>query len=237
MNQNIRIVAPGKNGALLDETGYPLVPPHGWSFLPAGDAGITRKVTAKGNYWRVQEQRGRKIMVKGIWAPTSIIISAKEQTELQRNSESHQKQLVQARLRREKKQTAYEEEFYRAVRSFLRFHNNHHIIEHTLALLVTSHAIPVGSGTVARTQTIPIGERAAKAVVAWLRHKTTGYDNMTIAHVKGERRKVRRQLAQSSLSLLAQYRCAEPVSPTCPIYRALKPQIIATQSSGSSNIS
>ena len=55
------------NGTLIGEKGEKLTPPDGWAFLPAGDAGITRKVTAKGIFWRVQAQMGRRIISKGIW--------------------------------------------------------------------------------------------------------------------------------------------------------------------------
>lgn len=54
------------------------------------------------------------------------------------------------------------------------------------------HAVPVGSGTVARTQLIPLEQRAEAAVIAWMRHQTTAYDRMSIARIKGERREVRR---------------------------------------------
>ena len=221
MTQNIRIVAPGPNGTIKDEYGQTLRPPVGWVFLPAGDAGVTRKVTAKGKYWRVQEKRGRKTFTKGVWAPANTIEEAKQQTELQRSSESHQKQLAQARLRREKQQTAYEQEFLLAVRGFLKFHENHQAIEQELALRVTQHAIPVGSGTVARTTMIPISERASKAVIAWMRHQTTAYDNLKIPNIKGERRKIRRMLAEASITLLDQYRSGAPISPSCPILKAL----------------
>lgn len=221
MTQNIRIVAPGVNGTIKDEYGITLKPPVGWAFLPAGDAGVTRKVTARGQYWRVQEKRGRKTFTKGVWAPTNTIEEAQQQTELQRSSESHQKQLAQARLRREKQQTAYEQEFMMAVRTFLNFHKNHQAIELELAQRVTQHAIPVGSGTVARTTMIPISERAAKAVIAWMRHQTTAYDNLRIPNIKGERRKIRRMLAEASISLLNQYRSGAPISPSCPILKAI----------------
>lgn len=53
---------------------------------------------------------------------------------------------------------------------------------------MTAHATPVGSGTVARTSRIPIERRAEAAVIAWLRHQTTAYDDMKIPRVKGRRR-------------------------------------------------
>jgi len=50
-------------------------------------------------------------------------------------------------------------------------------------MAVSQHATPVGSGTVARTERIPIQQRAESAVIAWMRHQTTAYDNMKIARV------------------------------------------------------
>src|SRR5690606_14306898 len=75
-----------------------------------------------------------------------------------------------------------------------------------LAVLITEHATPVGSGTVARTERIPIERRAEAAFIAWLRHQTTAYDDMRIERVKGRRREVRRELAEVSRALLALHR-------------------------------
>jgi hypothetical protein len=81
----------------------------------------------------------------------------------------------------------------------------------------------VGSGTVARTTMIPLEERAAKAVIAWMRHRTTAYDSMPIARIKGERRQVRRMLAQRSVELLRAYREGEEIGLDCPLQKALSP--------------
>jgi hypothetical protein len=87
---------------------------------------------------------------------------------------------------------------------------------------VTDHATPVGSGTVARTKRIRVERRAEAAVIAWLRHQTTGYDGMVIPRVKGKRREVRRLLARRSQELLGRYRRGEPASEGCPLRKALK---------------
>jgi hypothetical protein len=79
----------------------------------------------------------------------------------------------------------------------------------------------VGSGTVARTRRIPVERRAEAAVIAWMRHQTTGYDGMVIPRVKGKRREVRRMLARRSQELLNGYRRGEPVLEGCPLHRAL----------------
>lgn len=217
MNLNIRIVSPGKNGQLFGEKGELLNPPDGWIFLPAGDAGVTRKVTAQGEYWRVQFKKGRKTISTGVWAPALIVAKAKSEVADLRQTESYQKKLLSDRNRRERKQSEYELEFCSEVERFLNFHPKYKVIEKQLAVLVTQHAIPVGSGTVARTQMIPIEERAAKAVIAWLRHQTTSYDRMHIARIKGERRSVRRNLAEQSLALLSQYREGKTLRVDCPL--------------------
>jgi ribose/xylose/arabinose/galactoside ABC-type transport system permease subunit len=90
-----------------------------------------------------------------------------------------------------------------------------------LAQWVADHATPVGSGTVARTKRIPVEQRAEAAVIAWMRHQTTGYDSMVIPRVKGKRREVRRMLAQRSKELLARYRKGETIDANCPLALAL----------------
>ena len=90
-----------------------------------------------------------------------------------------------------------------------------------LARAVTDHATPVGSGTVARTRRIPVERRAEAAVIAWLRHQTTGYEGMVIARVRGKRREVRRMLVRRSQELLARSRRGEPVPGGCPLRKAL----------------
>ncbi len=221
VESNIRIVKPGVNGKLTGANGETLVPPTDWRFLPAGDAGITRKVTSKGLYWKVEAKKGRRTISLGIWAPETTILQAQQDVQQIRSTESYQKKQTYATDRREKKQGQYEVEFCQAVESFLDFHNNYKELEKKLAGIVTAHAIPVGSGTVARTQLIPLEERASHAVIAWMRHQTTAYDNLKIARVKGERRAVRRSLAQQSVALLASYREGSNIPANCPLQKAL----------------
>ncbi len=92
-----------------------------------------------------------------------------------------------------------------------------------LADAVTVHAVPVGSGTVARTERIPVERRAEAAVIAWMRHQTTAYDRMSIARIRGERREVRRRLAERSREVLSQYRSGGEVDLSqCPLAKALQ---------------
>ena len=222
MNGQLRIVTLAANGNLLDEKGQLVTPPLGWIFLPAGDAGVTRQVSATGIFWRVQVKMGRRIISKGLWAPKDIIEQAQLEMKHLRETETYHKKAEASKLRREKIQTAYVDDFCKQVRCFLNFHPCYAEQEAKIARLVTQHATPVGSGTVARTSTIPVEERAAKAVIAWMRHKTTAYDQMPIARIKGERRRVRNILAQRSVQLLESYRKGNPISPECPLMDVLE---------------
>lgn len=222
MKNDKHIVIPDKDGNLIASNGDFFVPPKHWSFLPAGDAGITRKITARGIYMRVQVKKGRRFIAKGIWAPSNIITESKKEVETNRSTDEYKNNLEKSRERRAKKQIEYEMEFCKEVERYLNFHSNYKHLEKKMAKLVTCHAIPVGSGTVARTQMIPVEERAARAVIAWMRHKTTAYDNLKIARIKGERRAVRRNLAQQSTQILQDYRMGETASEDCPLKNALK---------------
>jgi len=223
MTQEIRIMHAGANGTLINEHGEKETPPSDWVFLAAGDAAITRKVTAAGEFWRVQAQMGRRTISKGLWAPTATIAQARVEVEALRATDSYKKKLASDRNRRAQKQTEYEQEFALTVRAFLGFAPRYEAEERAMAEAVTVHAIPVGSGTVARTTMIPIEERAAKAVIAWMRHQTTAYDSMKIARVKGERREVRRMLARRSVELLLTYREGREPVPDCPLRKVLRP--------------
>lgn len=221
MNEAIKTVSPYKPGTVRDASGAILTIPDSWMFLKAGDPGVTRKVTAAGSYWRVQIRKGRRDISLGVWAPKETIENAKIETEKVRSTDSYKKSIASAKIRRDKKQDAYAEQFYFEVRLFLSFAECYKEYEEAMARAITAHAIPVGSGTVARTETIPVEERAAKAVIAWMRHQTTGYDTMKIPRIKGKRREVRCILAEVSMELLSSYRRGDPVSPACPLRHAI----------------
>ncbi|MBX9681387.1 MAG: DUF2293 domain-containing protein [Gemmataceae bacterium] len=200
--------------------GQTLTPPLGWILLPPGDAALTRRVKAAGEFWLVQEKKGRKLFSHGVWAPAATIERVKQELAAERATEGFAKRKAADADRRVRKQVDYVENFTSAVRSFLGFHATHADLADRLAIAVSEHATPVGSGTVARTQRIPIEQRAEAAVIAWMRHQTTAYDSMVIARIKGKRREVRRMLAQRSKELLSRYRRGEPAAEDCPLRRA-----------------
>jgi hypothetical protein len=217
------IVTPGPTPtSVIHQDGKVAEVPQGWELLAPGDAMLTRRVKKAGECWVVQEKRGRKIFSRGIWASSSIIATIRETVYASRSSASYEKRKVADAKRREVKQSQYEVEFESAVLQFLNFHPVYRDLAASMARKVTQHAVPVGSGTVARTQQIPIADRAEAAVIAWMRHQTTAYDSMSIARVKGERRQVRRQLARQSHQLLESYRLGIPTKQDCLLKSAIE---------------
>ena len=202
--------------------GSVLAVPDGWSLLPPGDAGLTRRVKAAGDHFALQEKVGRRTFSRGVWSPAETINRIRAELEAERSTEGYAKKQSAASRRREQVQAEYVEDFHGAVVAFLGFHADHAELANRLARTVADHATPVGSGTVARTERIPIEQRAEAAVIAWMRHRTTGYDGMTIPRVKGKRREVRRMLARRSQELLQRYRRGEMAGDECPLKRALE---------------
>jgi hypothetical protein len=214
--------APGPDSnTVLAADGKALPVPSGWILLPPGDAALTRRVKAAGEHWVVQEKRGRKVFSQGVWAARATVERIRAELEIERSTDGFAKKKEAGARRREKTQAIYVEDFRGAVVTFLAFHPSHADLADRLAKAVTDHATPVGSGTVARTKRIPVEKRAEAAVIAWMRHQTTGYDSLVIPRVRGKRREVRRMLAQRSKELLSRYRRSQAVGDDCPLKKAL----------------
>lgn len=181
----------------------------------------TRRVKAAGDHWVVAEKKGRKVFSRGVWAPVATIDRIRADLEAERSTEGFAKKKEADARRRDKAQTEYVEDFFGAVVSFLGFHEIYADLAQRMARAVTDHATPVGSGTVARTKRIPVEQRAEAAVIAWMRHQTTGYDGLAIPRIKGKRREVRRMLARRAHALLDGYRRGAPVPEGCPLKKAV----------------
>tara|TARA_B110000908_G_scaffold164815_1_gene213355 strand:- start:631 stop:1308 length:678 start_codon:yes stop_codon:yes gene_type:complete len=207
---------------LKDKTGSFFSVPAGWENLPAGDASVTRKMKSLGPTWTVQEKKGRKAFSHGVWAAKEQIEEAKILVEAQRADPKHQKKLAQLKVRREEKETVFGENFQQEIIEFLNFDQKHHLLVEQLSKLVKEHAVPVGSGTVARSSSVTLDDKAALAVMAWMRHQTSTYDSTSVARIKGARRELRQQIARQSERILAKYRSGEDVDfGGCPLYKAL----------------
>jgi hypothetical protein len=226
MPEQTRIVGPGPSDrTVCTADGQVLTAPDDWELLPPGDAALTRRVKAAGPSWTVQQKKGRKTFSLGVWAPADRIAALRLELESERGTDAYAKRRASSTARRQRAQSAYVEDFQGAVLAFLNFSAIHAELARRLANAVTEHATPVGSGTVARTRRIALEQRAESAVIAWLRHHTTAYDNMKIPLIKGKRREVRRMLAEQSRRLLQVYRSGQSVDPlNCPLTRALDGQ-------------
>lgn len=201
-----------------------LAVPADWDLLPPGDAALSRRIKEDGPTWTMIELKGNKRFSRGIWAPAARIAALKAERASEVLDPAYQRKLNAGRMRRAEEQIAYVEEFSLSVLAFLNFHPSLQTDAGLMARLISDHATPVGSGTVARTERIPVEERAEAATIAWMRHQTTGYDNMVIPREKGRRREVRRMLAQRSIQLLSRYRNGHGIDPaTCPLAKALAP--------------
>lgn len=212
-----------KPGHVLTREGAVVAVPAGWALLPPGDAALSRRIKADGPSWTVIEVKGNKRFSRGIWAPAERIEALRAALVGERAEPAYARKLEAGRQRRAVEQAEYTEDFRGAVLAFLAFAPCYVDHAELLADLITKHAVPVGSGTVARTERIPLEERAEAATIAWLRHQTTAYDEMTIARVKGRRREVRRELAERSRALLSLYRRGAPVDVArCPLQAALR---------------
>ncbi len=220
MPTETREVRPGpRPGTVQDAKGAVLPVPSGWVLLPPGDPGLTRRVKLAGPVWTMSEKKGRKVFSLGLYAPGDRVERIRAELAAERDTPAYARKMEAARARREVAQGAYVEEFRSAVRAFLAFPPAHGELAEGLAAAIAAHATPVGSGTVARTQRIPIERRAEAATIAWMRHATTGYDDMKIARVKGKRREVRRELAERSRALLGRYRRGEAIAPESCLLR------------------
>jgi hypothetical protein len=223
MPTRTRDVSPGsQERQVKTPEGELLQVPAGWSLLAPGDPALSRRVKTEGPCWCVKEKRGRKVFSRGIWAPRERIERIRAELAVEREKPDYQRKLDAGRQRRAKAEQLYAGDFEASVLHFLNFDPRHLALARRMARAVTAHAVPVGSGTVARTQRIPIERRAEAAAIAWMRHQTTGYDDMQVPRVKGMRREIRRMLAQRSRELLRVYREGRPVSEaSCPLLKAL----------------
>jgi len=222
MSDSIEVRPFRKPRHVLSLEGRVLAVPDDWALLEPGDAALSRRIKADGPSWTVVEPKGNKRFSRGIWAPAERIQALRDELAVERQDPSYSKKLEAGRRRRQAEQAEYEVDFKVAVLEFLAFSPVHAEVAERMAERITLHAVPVGSGTVARTERIPIEERAEAATIAWMRHQTTAYDSMHIPRVAGMRREVRRMLAQRSKQLLEKYRKSGYIETSlCPLARAL----------------
>jgi hypothetical protein len=157
LSANANTFAPGATpNTVRTADGKILASPDGWILLPPGDAALTRRVKAAGDHWVVQEKRGRKIFSRGVWTSAATVERIRADLEAEQSAENFTKKKETDTRHRDKAQAEYDEDFHGAVMAFLGIHVNYADLAQQMARAVTEHAIPVGSGTVARTKRIPV---------------------------------------------------------------------------------
>ena len=151
--------------------------PHGWEFLPRGEAYVTRKVK-QGPHWILKGRYNRKggyTPVKGLYAPAQAIAAA--QAEATATAAKREQVRRKAQLRREKTDERYQEEFEQACLDFLDFASAHTDLAREIASSTAHWACEKHSGRVGRTSLIDLQEKAALAVRAHIRHRYTDYED------------------------------------------------------------
>ncbi len=158
--------------------------PAGWELLPSGDAFVTRRVKTAGVYWSLWRPRGRDHphrRLLGILAPAATVAQAREeaaQTVVERSSRRAQGAAYRAR-----KEDLYRQELAEAIVAFLGFAPEHAGLARSIATEAAQRAVEVGSRRVGRTRTISVGERAALAARALIRHRYTDYEERLLLEV------------------------------------------------------
>jgi hypothetical protein len=167
---------PGEEGDLWAPTVGPVEIPPGWDFLSRGEAFITRQVK-KGPHWVLKgrfNNRGGYTPVLGVYAPAESIAAARvrdKQTTEQRARARHGSQ-----TRRDEAEKRYRVDFEQACVQFLDLAPEHEEFARSIAREVTEHACVKHSGRVGRSGKLPLADKAALAVRAYVRHVYTDYE-------------------------------------------------------------
>src|SRR5258708_23634394 len=169
MPNQTRVVAPvAGSRAVRFPDGRIVEPPSDWVLVPPGDPGLTRRVKAAGPTWTIQEKVGRKTFSHGVWAAGSAVENIRAALAAERATPQYAKKRKADANRREEAQADYVQTFRQEVLRFLAFHERYAHLASRLAEARTAHATRFGSGTVARTERIPVEQRAEAAVIAWM---------------------------------------------------------------------
>jgi len=152
-----------KPGYVLNEHAVLEAVPAGWALLPPGDAALSRRIKSDGPSWTMSEKKGDERFPAAFGPPPTASPPSAPELLAERADPAYERKLTAARQRRAVEQADYVEDFRASVLTFLAFHPTHAADAALLATLIAAHATPVGSGTVARTERIPIEERAEAA--------------------------------------------------------------------------
>ena len=96
------------------------------------------------------------------------------------------------------------EDFQQAIITCLNFDEKYQALVEQLVVWLKKHAVLVGSGTVARSASRTLEDKAALAVMAWMRHQIIAYDSTSVPRAKGYRGELRHADSASIRTHLSQ---------------------------------
>ncbi|QZE15213.1 DUF2293 domain-containing protein [Halosquirtibacter laminarini] len=210
------------DGKYIDSENRIIEIPSGWTFLPAGDAGITRNVTKQAQYIRWKKKKGKRWISQGLWAPSEIVEVAQQKMLQLRNSNNYALQKEKRLQRRDHQHSLFCGELKVEIIKILSFHKRYAALQERAAEAITKHTAPIGSGTAARSSSLNTSQKAQRAINGWIRHHLTNYDNTPVARIKGERTKLRKRMIEEGEKVLNIYREGKDAPNPCPIEMALK---------------
>src|SRR3954469_18058670 len=91
--------------------GTVLAAPEGWTLLPPGDAGLTRRVKAAGDHRVVQEKVGRRDFSRGLWASAETVERIRAELEAERATDGYATRKAAVSRRREVAKAEYVADF------------------------------------------------------------------------------------------------------------------------------
>ncbi len=124
-----------------------------------------------------KRRRDRKLFSRGVWAPAAHISHARASFRRRARNRGLRQASTSGLGAARSRAIGLCRRIHEAVYRFLAFDARHDALARQMARAIADHATPIGSGTVARTERIPVEQRAESAVIAWMRHQTTGYDH------------------------------------------------------------
>lgn len=147
--------------------------PEGWTFLPAGDAFVTRQAK-KGPHWVLLKRRKGYTATLGVFCPEESVKVAEAKATRTKGAREAQREV--GKRTRARAEERYRAELEEEVLSFLGFAPGHASLAREIAKGAAAQATPVGSERVGRTRTLSLSKRAELAARAYIRHEHTNYE-------------------------------------------------------------
>ena len=164
--------------------------PKGWVFVAKGDAGLTRSLKSR-QHWLVQERPKTPTGRRGAVQDVGLLVPP---TSLKQAGGKAKKSAAKVGAKA-RKQDREIKELEDAVYKFLKFRREHMKLARTIAKEAAKASAQVGSGSVGRTKTLALGERAELCARAHIRHVHTDYE----ARIESGKKKGAKRMSKTSV--------------------------------------